>query len=427
MPMRADADARFWLHIPGYGDRLRPGLRVLFNVRTNEGTLEPDELHGTWLGLPSGPARERLGTSWPPAPAAQRGSFAALRRDGTLTPYKLWAPLRRAAMSKRFAVILGFTLLSAVSLSASLYAPSAAEAQRAGKVPHIIFFRSGPPPQAFVEAFQQGLREFGYVEGKTVIVEYRFSDGTTRLLPELAREIVGRKPDAILASAVPAALAAKNATTTIPIVFAGTVDPVEAGLAANLARPGANVTGMSILSVDLLGKRLELLREVVPNLSSVALLWNPTNPTHAARLKHAERLTQELGVRLQMLSISAPQDFDRALADARATQALLQFDDSFFTTHRDRLTRLAANSRLPAIYGYRESRCGWTHVVRRQPSGSVPAGGRLCRQGSERCQASGPADPATDEVRARHQYEGRQGVGLTIPPALLLRADDVIE
>ena len=113
-------------------------------------------------------------------------------------------------MSKRFAVILGFTLLSAVSLSASLYAPSAAEAQRAGKVPHIIFFRSGPPPQAFVEAFQQGLREFGYVEGKTVIVEYRFSDGTTRLLPELAREIVGRKPDAILASAVPAALAART-------------------------------------------------------------------------------------------------------------------------------------------------------------------------------------------------------------------------
>jgi putative tryptophan/tyrosine transport system substrate-binding protein len=331
-------------------------------------------------------------------------------------------------MSKRFAVILGFTLLSAVSLSASLYAPSAAEAQRAGKVPHIIFFRSGPPPQAFVEAFQQGLREFGYVEGKTVIVEYRFSDGTTRLLPELAREIVGRKPDAILASAVPAALAAKNATTTIPIVFAGTVDPVEAGLAASLARPGANVTGMSILSVDLLGKRLELLREVVPNLSSVALLWNPTNPTHAARLKHAERLTQELGVRLQMLSINAPQDFDRALADARATQALLQFDDPFFTTHRDRLTRLAANSRLPAIYGYREM---------------VDAGGLMSyganlpdlyrRAAAYVDKVLKGAKPQDLPIQQPTRYElvinmkAAKALGLTIPPALLLRADDVIE
>jgi len=185
---------------------------------------------------------------------------------------------------------------------------------------------------------------------------------------------------------------------------------------------------MSILSVDLLGKRLELLREVVPNLSSVALLWNPTNPTHAARLKHAERLTQELGVRLQMLSISAPQDFDRALADARATQALLQFDDSFFTTHRDRLTRLAANSRLPAIYGYREM---------------VDAGGLMSyganlpdlyrRAAAYVDKVLKGAKPQDLPIQQPTRYElvinmkAAKALGLTIPPALLLRADDVIE
>src|SRR5262245_4574608 len=143
----------------------------------------------------------------------------------------------------------------------------AVDAEPAGKVPRVVFLRSGPPPRAFVEAFQLGLRASGYVEGKDIVVDYRFTDGTTGQLSALAREVVESKPDAILASAAPASFAARDATTTIPIVFAGTFDPVENGLAASLARPGGNVTGMSISAADLLGKRLEILRELIPRLS----------------------------------------------------------------------------------------------------------------------------------------------------------------
>src|SRR5262245_11765019 len=156
------------------------------------------------------------------------------------------------------------------------------DAQPAGKVPRIVFLRSGPPPKAFVDAFQQGLRESGYVEGKEHVADYRFTDGTTGRMSDLAREVVDSKPDAIVTSAAPATFAARDATTTIPIIFASVVDPVENGLAAGLARPGGNVTGMSILSVDLLGKRLQLLGELIPRLARVVLLWNSTNPTHAS-------------------------------------------------------------------------------------------------------------------------------------------------
>src|SRR5262249_17669277 len=128
----------------------------------------------------------------------------------------------------------------------------------------------------------------------------------------------------------------------------------ETGLVASLTRPGGNVTGMSILSVDLLGKRLQLLGELVPKLSRVALLWNPNNPSHALQLKQAQGVARTLGLQLQALAAGAPEEFERALAAARGAQALLQLDDSLFTTHRERLTTLAIQSRLPAMYGYRE-------------------------------------------------------------------------
>jgi putative ABC transport system substrate-binding protein len=155
-----------------------------------------------------------------------------------------------------------------------LAAPLAAEAQeqKAGKVYRIGFLRAGQPPKPWVEAFQQGLRERGYVDGQNVVVEFRFSDGSFDQLPRLAEELVRLKVDVILASAAPPALAAKKATTSVPIVFVNVFDPVELGLIPSLGRPGGNITGLATTSADLAGKRLEMLRELVPKLRRVAVL-----------------------------------------------------------------------------------------------------------------------------------------------------------
>jgi putative ABC transport system substrate-binding protein len=304
----------------------------------------------------------------------------------------------------------------------------AADAQPAGKVARVTFLRAGPPPKAFVEAFQEGLRESGYVEGRDLVVDYRFPDGTTGRLSDLAREVVKSKPDAILASAAPAALAARDATTTIPIVFAAAVDPVESGLAASLAQPGGNVTGMSILSADLLGKRLGLLKELLPKLARVALLWNPTNPTHAPQLKAAEGLTPALGIQLQPLAAGTPEEFERALAIARAAQALLQLDDVLFTTHRERLAALATKSRLPVMYGHRE-------MV--EAGGLMSFGANLPdlyrRAAAYVEKVLKGARPQDLPIQQPTKFElvinlkTAKALDLTFPQSVLLRADDVID
>ena len=163
-----------------------------------------------------------------------------------------------------------------------------AQKHQAGRAYRIGFLRTGPPPKAWVEAFQQGLRERGYVDGQNVVIEFRFTDSSFEQLPQLAEELVGLKVDVILASGAPAALAAKKATTSVPIVFAGVTGPVELGLVPSLALPGGNITGLANTSADLAGKRLELLRELVPKLRRVAVLWNPPNPTNPIQLKGAE-------------------------------------------------------------------------------------------------------------------------------------------
>jgi ABC-type uncharacterized transport system substrate-binding protein len=155
--------------------------------------------------------------------------------------------------------------LGVLALALVLFTPVlCAEAQHTPKVPMIGFLRSGPPPQAFVDGFRQGLRELGYVEGQNIIVEYRFADGGTAQLAELASELVRLKVDIILASATPAALAAKNLKRTVPVVFAGVLDPIDSGVVNSLARPNGNITGTSFMSIDLAAKRLELLKEIVP-------------------------------------------------------------------------------------------------------------------------------------------------------------------
>ena len=184
---------------------------------------------------------------------------------------------RAAMLSRR-------RFLGAVAAS-FVAAPLVAKAQPAGKVWRLGFLRAGQPPKPWVEAFQEGLRERGYVEDQNLVVEFRLTDGSLDQLPRLAEELVRLKADVIVASAAPAVVAAKKATTSVPIVFAGVSDPVEVGLVSGLARPGGNITGLAVTSADLLGKRLELFRELAPKLRRVAVLWDRTHPTNPIQLR----------------------------------------------------------------------------------------------------------------------------------------------
>ena len=196
--------------------------------------------------------------------------------------------------------------------------------QPAAKIPRIGFLAVGSREgRAFlIEGFLQGLREHGYVEGKNLVIEYRFSEDRNDRLPALAAELVNLKVALILASGTPASFAAKQATSTIPIVMGGlAVDPVETGLVASLGRPGGNITGMSMMTSPLGGKRLELLREIVPGLSRVAVFWNPTNPTYGPVLKELEAAAHTLGVKLQRLEVRVPGDFEGAFKAATRQRA----------------------------------------------------------------------------------------------------------
>jgi len=259
-------------------------------------------------------------------------------------------------------------------------------------------------------------------------VELRATDGSVDKLPQLAEELVRLKVDVILASAGPAALAAGKATTSVPIVFVGVVDPVGLGLVPSLGRPGGNLTGLATTSEDFAGKRLELLKTIVPGLKRVAVLWHPSNPSNRVQLKGAQVAARTLGVRLETVSIEGPNDFDSAGKAVRGSDGLLFLESPLFTTHRARLAELASRSRLPAIYGQREY---------------VEVGG-LMSYGTQfhdlYRRAALPVDkilkgakPADLPVEQPTKFEfvinlkTARAIGLTIPPTTLARADEVIE
>jgi len=241
-----------------------------------------------------------------------------------------------------------------------LAAPFAAEAQQAAKVPRIGYLATNLAAVPHLrEAFRQGLRDLGYVEGRNVVIEYREAEGKYDRLPALAAELVALKVDVILAGGTPATLAAKRATRTLPIVFAAVADPVTSGLVTSLARPGGNVTGLSVLAPELVGKCLELLKQAVPGVSRVAALWQPGafgERTEKDILKRAEVAARELGVQLQFVEARGPEDFDRAFSDMTRARAgaLTLVTSSMFFGERRRLVELAAKNRLPAVYPWRE-------------------------------------------------------------------------
>src|SRR5262245_17206093 len=196
--------------------------------------------------------------------------------------------------------------------AAFIAGPVAARAQQAA-VPVIGFLRQGQPPATFLEGFQRGLREQGYVQGQNVVLEFRSTDGSLEGLPQLAEELVRIRVDVILASASSAALAAKKATTSLPIVFAGVYDPVEIGLIASLGHPGGNITGVAVNASDMAGKRVQLLRELVPTLKRAAMLSHPAHPTNARQVQGAEAVANALGVHLEAVPVRGEDDMESAL------------------------------------------------------------------------------------------------------------------
>jgi len=309
-------------------------------------------------------------------------------------------------------------------------APLAAEAQQAGKVPRIAYIRAEAPPAADVEAFRQGLREHGYVEGKNIVVEYRWADGNDQRLRAIVADLIRVKVDLIVASAPAAARAAKEATTTIPIVMVLVADPVAFGFVASLARPGGNVTGFAFLLPELSGKRLQLLKDAIPRLSRVAVLWNAANPYKAFDLKEVQAVAEALRVAVETLPVRGPDDFAHAFETAVASGAggLITLDDPFTIAHRTRIVSLALKYRLPALYGVRPF-ADAGGLMSYGPD-RVDQNRRAATYVDKILRGAKPADLPVEQPTKFElviNLKTAKALELTIPPSLLGRADQVIE
>jgi putative tryptophan/tyrosine transport system substrate-binding protein len=320
------------------------------------------------------------------------------------------------------------------SLAGALAVPLGAEAQqRAGKVYRIGYLSAGgAPPNPTLDAFKDALRELGYVEGKNLVIDYRFAEGRYERLPDLAAKLVRLKVDIIATNPTPATAAAKNATETIPIIMiSGSVDPVGLGLVASLARPGGNVTGLSFgASPEIFSKGLELLKETVPKVRRVAVLSNPGSPIQPLIIRELNVAGRSLGVQLQLLEVRGPDEFDGAFAAMAKERvgALLVVSDSLFNFHRTRLADLAARSRLPAAYGTRDL----VEVGGLMSYG--PSFRDLHRRGAvyvdKILKGAKPADLPVEQPTKFElviNLKTAKALGLTIPPSVLARADQVIE
>jgi putative ABC transport system substrate-binding protein len=315
-------------------------------------------------------------------------------------------------------------------MSAAMTTAGALRAQQKAMPLIGILGPTSPGPFAgFVAAFHQGLSQTGYVDGQNVAIEYRWAEGHYDRLPALAADLVARKVDVIVAPGPPLSLAAKNATSTIPIIFMGG-DPVAEGLVDSFARPGGNLTGVTFMNAELMPKRFELLSELAPQASVIALLVNPDNPSTEPMIREVQHAARAMGVQLRVLRASTESEIDAAFATLAQVQAgaLVLGADPFFGQRRDQLVALAAHHAVPAIADWR---------------GFAAAGG-LISYGTS----------FTDSVRQVGMYAGRilkgtkpadlpvqqptkfelvvnlktaKALGVTVPPSILARADEVIE
>jgi putative tryptophan/tyrosine transport system substrate-binding protein len=322
-------------------------------------------------------------------------------------------------------------LIFFICLLPAVLLPAGSAAQQPARIPRIgiLFASSASVQSARVEALRQRLRELGYVEGKNIVIEYRYADGKLERLPDLAAELVGLKVDVIVT--VPQAIsAAQKASPTIPIVFALHSDPVGTGLVSSLARPGGNITGLSLMVPDLDGKRLELLKEAFPKVTRVAFLWQSTGPRGNLALTEMEAAAKELGVKLISLPVQGLDDFDSAFARAKrdGAQALITTIGGLIITQQRQVLDFAAKNRLPAMYPASEF---------------VEAGGLMSYASSYTDLWRRAADfvdkilkgtkPADMPVEQPTKFEflvnlkAAQQIGLTIPNRVLARADKVIK
>jgi putative ABC transport system substrate-binding protein len=322
-------------------------------------------------------------------------------------------------------------LAVALTLGITL-APLAAEAQQAGKVYRIgVLERTSLTLNAAnFDAFREGLRELGYVEGKNLIIEYRSVEGRSERFLDLATELVGLKVDLIVTRGTPAALAAKKATGAIPVVMAASGDPVGGGIVTSLARPGGNVTGLSAVVADVMGKRLELLREAIPAGSQLAALLNMSNPAVAPEWEELEATAQRHRMKLQLLDVRTRGDLERAFEASvqQHIQALVVGIDDLTLMHRRIIVDLAAKHRLPAIYASKEFvdagglmtyGVNYPHLYRR----AATYVDKILR-------GTKPADLPVEQPTKFElviNLKTAKALGLTIPQSVLLRADQIIE
>jgi putative ABC transport system substrate-binding protein len=318
-----------------------------------------------------------------------------------------------------------------MALGVALLAVSATvDAQPTAKIQRIGYLGSGSSTSGFHEQFRLGLRELGWIEGQNIAIDYRFAEGRFDRLPELAAELIRLKVDIIVAQPTPAALAARNSTTSIPIVMINVADPDKIGLVASLARPGGNITGTTFdVGLETFAKALELLKEAVPKAHHVAVLSNPANPAQALAIKYLKVAAESLGLRLLLLEVRGPDEFNRVFADAakERVDALFVVAESLFLLHRTALADLALKYRLPTMYGVRES----------VAAGGLMSYGPSLAHNSRRAatfvdKILKGAKPADLPVEQPTKFEliinlkTARALGLTIPPSMLHRADELI-
>jgi ABC-type uncharacterized transport system substrate-binding protein len=308
--------------------------------------------------------------------------------------------------------------------------PLAARAQQRERMARIGVLWPGAPPDKWDEAFRQGLRAHGYVEGRNILLEYRWAEGNQERLPILAQELARLPLDVIVTLSARAILAVKEATTSIPIVFAGTSDPVRTGFVASLARPGGNLTGLSLMAADLAGKRLELIKSVVPGASRIAMLWNASDQGMAIRVEQAQLAAPAVHVTLLSPELRTLADLENAFVTLTRDRpdALLVFVDPFTVAHRRRIVDFAAANRLPAIYEDR---------VFADAGGLMSYGPSIediCRRAAtyvdKILKGAKPGDLPIEQptkFELMINLKTAKALGLTIPQSVLARADQVIE
>jgi putative tryptophan/tyrosine transport system substrate-binding protein len=332
--------------------------------------------------------------------------------------------LHKTAMAKKTIVTL-LILLACVSVRF-------AEAQQPAKILRIGYLTANSSSVELprIDAFRQALRALGNIEGQNLAIEYRYTDGKFERLSDLAAELVNLNVDVLVAVTTNAALAARNATRTIPIFFIGVSDPIEAGLVDSLARPGGNITGLTNIAPVLSGKRLELLKETVPKLSRVAVLWDPNNPGSTPQWKESELAAKQLGLRLYSMRVSSGDKYESAFKEATkaGSGALAVTLNPLANANQKRVVDLAAKSRLPAIYARRE-------FV--ESGGLMSYGPSFASDGRDAARLVDKilrgAKPADLPVEQPTKFElminlkTAKTLGLTIPPIVLIRADNVIK